>query len=60
MLSWAITFILLALTSAFLGFSGLAGAFTVIAKICFFLFIALFVISLIRHLTADKTGSPKI
>lgn len=44
MLSWALTFLIIALIAAALGFGGLAGASAEIAKICFFVFLALFVI----------------
>ena len=47
MLSWAITFLVIALIAAVLGFGGLAGTAVGIAKILFFVFIVLFVISLI-------------
>lgn len=47
MLSWALTFLVIALIAAALGFGGLAGAATGIAKILFFVFIVLFVIGLI-------------
>jgi uncharacterized membrane protein YtjA (UPF0391 family) len=47
MLSWAITFLVIALIAAALGFGGIAGAATGIAKILFFVFLVLFVISLL-------------
>ena len=47
MLSWALTFLVIALIAAALGFGGLAGAATGIAKILFFVFLVLFVISLL-------------
>jgi uncharacterized membrane protein YtjA (UPF0391 family) len=47
MLSWALTFLVIALIAAALGFGGLAGAATGIAKILFFVFIVLFIVSLI-------------
>lgn len=47
MLGWAITFLIIALLAAALGFGGIAGAATGIAKILFFVFIILFVISLV-------------
>ncbi len=47
MLGWVITFAILALLAGILGFGGLAGSFAVIAKILLFVFLALFVISLI-------------
>lgn len=47
MLSWAVSFFIIAIIAAALGFSGIAGAATGIAKILFFVFIVAFVISLI-------------
>ena len=47
MLGWAITFLVIALIAAALGFGGVAGAATGIAKILFFVFLVLFVVSLI-------------
>lgn len=47
MLYWAVVFLVIALISAALGFGGIAGAATSIAKILFFVFLILFVISLI-------------
>ena len=45
MLSWAITFLVIALSAAVLGFGVLAGTAMEIAKILFFVFIVLFIIS---------------
>ena len=47
MLRWAIVFAVLALVAGLLGFVGLQGDFAYIAKILLFVFIILFVISLI-------------
>lgn len=47
MLSWAITFLIIALIAAILGFGGVAGTAVGIAKILFFVFLALFIVSLI-------------
>ena len=47
MLRWAIIFLVIALVAALLGFGGLAGAAAGIAEILFWVFLALFVISLI-------------
>ncbi len=49
MLSWALTFLVLALIAAVLGFGGLASGMAGIAKILFFVFLVVFVISLIGH-----------
>ncbi|MCK5931116.1 Protein of unknown function [Fulvimarina manganoxydans] len=47
MIGWAITFLIIALIAAVLGFGGIAGTAVGIAKIIFFVAIVLFVISLI-------------
>ncbi len=47
MLGWAITFFVLALIAAVLGFGGLVGTLAGIAKFFVFLFLVLFVVSLI-------------
>jgi len=47
MLRFAIVFAILALIAGVLGFGGLAGDFTYIAKILLFVFLILFVVSLI-------------
>ncbi|TWU00644.1 hypothetical protein Pla108_15960 [Botrimarina colliarenosi] len=47
MLSWALTFLVIALIAAALGFGGIAGASAGIAKILFFVFLVLFIVSLI-------------
>ena len=49
MLSWAVTFLIIALIAAVLGFGGIAGTAIGIAKILFFVFLVLFVVSLIFH-----------
>jgi uncharacterized membrane protein YtjA (UPF0391 family) len=45
MLSWAITFLVIALIAALLGFGGIAGVAVEAAKIVFFVAIVLFVVS---------------
>ena len=47
MLGWVITFAILALLAGVLGFVALAGTFAMIAKVLLFVFLALFVISLV-------------
>lgn len=47
MLGWAIAFLVVALIAAVLGFGGLASASAGIAQVLFFIFVALFVITLI-------------
>ena len=50
MLGWAITFLVISVLAALFGFTGMAVAFAGIAKILFFIFLVLFVISLLLHL----------
>lgn len=47
MLGWAVTFLIIALVAAVLGFGGVAGAAAGIAKILFFVFLVLFLLSLV-------------
>ncbi|MET0661207.1 MAG: DUF1328 domain-containing protein [Steroidobacteraceae bacterium] len=47
MLSWALTFFVVAIIAAVLGFSSIAGAMAGIAKILFFLFLVLTVVALV-------------
>jgi uncharacterized membrane protein YtjA (UPF0391 family) len=50
MLRWALGFFIVALIAAVLGFSGIAVASAGIAKILFFIFLVLFLVSLVSHL----------
>jgi uncharacterized membrane protein YtjA (UPF0391 family) len=50
MLYYMLVFFLLALFAAVLGFTGLSIAFAGIAKLLFFLFLILFLFSLVMHL----------
>ncbi|WP_225026331.1 DUF1328 domain-containing protein [Xinfangfangia pollutisoli] len=54
MLGWALTFLVIALIAAALGFGGIAGTSAGIAQILFFIFLALFVISLIARAVRGK------
>ena len=47
MLSWALTFLIIALIAGLLGFGMVGGMAYGAAKICFFVFLVLFVISLL-------------
>lgn len=50
MLGWALSFLVVALIAAVLGFGGIAGTAIGIAKIIFFVAIILFVLSLLSSL----------
>ena len=47
MLGWAVVFLIIALVAALFGFGGIAAASAGIAKLLFFIFLVLFVVSLI-------------
>jgi uncharacterized membrane protein YtjA (UPF0391 family) len=49
MLGWALTFLVIALIAAALGFGGIAGTSAGIAQILFFIFIVLFVVAMIAR-----------
>ncbi|HTK78971.1 MAG TPA: DUF1328 domain-containing protein [Rhizomicrobium sp.] len=54
MLRWAILFLILGLIAGVFGFTTIAGASIAIAKLLFFLFVAIFLIFLILGLTAAR------
>jgi uncharacterized membrane protein YtjA (UPF0391 family) len=47
MLTWTIVFLIVALIAGALGFGGVASTATGIAKVLFFIFLVLFVVSLV-------------
>jgi uncharacterized membrane protein YtjA (UPF0391 family) len=56
MLSWVVTFLIIALVAGLLGFGGIAGASIEIAKIVFFVAIVLFLISAVVGLSRRRGG----
>jgi uncharacterized membrane protein YtjA (UPF0391 family) len=54
MLRWAFIFLVIGLIAGVLGFTGIAGASFAIAKLLFFLFMAVFVILLVAGLTIAR------
>ncbi|MCJ8156473.1 DUF1328 domain-containing protein [Sphingomonas sp. LaA6.9] len=54
MLRWALIFLVAGLVLALLGFGGIGGAFVEIAKILFFVAIAVFVLLLVLGLVAGR------
>jgi uncharacterized membrane protein YtjA (UPF0391 family) len=57
MLRWALAFLVMALIAGVLGFTGLYETFAVIGKVLFFVFLVLFVVSLIA---GRRTGDPAV
>ena len=60
MLNWVITFFLLAVVAAFLGFGGLAGTFASIAKFMAVLFVILFVAGLVYSMVTGRSATPPV
>jgi uncharacterized membrane protein YtjA (UPF0391 family) len=58
MLNWIITFFLMAVVAAVLGFGGLAGTFAEIAKFLSIIFIVLFIASLIYSMVTGRRPVP--
>ena len=56
MLSWVVTFLIIALVAGLLGFGGIAGASIEIAKIVFFVAIVLFVVSALVGLMRGRSN----
>ncbi len=54
MLSWALSFLVIALIAAVLGFGGIAGTAVSIAKLIFFVAIILFLISAVVHILKGR------
>jgi uncharacterized membrane protein YtjA (UPF0391 family) len=54
MLSWSLTFLIIALIAAVLGFGGVAGAAAGIAKVLFFVFLILLIISAVAGAMRGK------
>lgn len=55
MLSWVVTFLIIALVAGILGFGGIAGASIEIAKVIFFVAVVLFLISAVAGLARGRT-----
>jgi uncharacterized membrane protein YtjA (UPF0391 family) len=60
MLNYVITFFMLAIIAAFMGFGGLAGEFAEIAKFLAILFVILFVASLIYNVITGRRIPPQL
>lgn len=58
MLRWALIFLVVALILGVLGFTSIAGAAIGIAKLLFYIFVVLFLISLVMHLI--RGGGPRV
>ena len=57
MLSWALTFLVIALIAALFGFTGIAGAASQIAQVLFFVFLVLMIVA---GVSAAVRGRPPV
>ncbi len=57
MLTWVITFLIIAIIAGILGFTGIFSAAIGIAQILFYIFLVLFIASLIIHLVRKKPSA---
>jgi uncharacterized membrane protein YtjA (UPF0391 family) len=58
MLRWALLFFVVAIIAAILGFGNVAAAATEIGKIIFFVFVVLFIATLVVHLVRGRGPPP--
>ena len=56
MLTWAITFFIIAIVAGLFGFGFIASSAAAIAKVLFFLFLIAFVVSLVMHYRGRGTS----
>ncbi len=60
MLQWALSFLVIALLAAIFGFGGVAAVSIELARILFFVFIVLFLITAVMHLVRGKAPPPPV
>ncbi len=60
MLNYIITFFILAVVAAFLGFGGLAADFAGIAKFLAMVFVVLFIASLVYSIITGRSANPPL
>lgn len=60
MLVWAVTFFIVAIIAGIFGFGNIAAGATSIAQVLFFIFLVLFVASLIMQIVRPRKGGSRI
>ncbi len=60
MLYWAAVFFVIALVAAIFGFGGIAAGASSIAQVLFFIFLVLFLVSLIMNLMRSGSPTPRV
>ncbi len=58
MLRWALAFLVIALIAALFGFTGIAGESMYIARILFYIFIVVFLVSIVMSLLTGRRSLP--
>jgi uncharacterized membrane protein YtjA (UPF0391 family) len=58
MLGWALTFLIVALIAGVLGFGGIASASVGIAQVLFFIFLVVFLVTLLLHFMRGRAPPP--
>ena len=59
-IKWSVVFFIIAILAAVLGFGGIAAGATDVARVLFFMFLAMFVISLIWEWVIGKRSLPPL
>ena len=59
-LRWALAFFIIAIIAAVFGFSGIAAGASDIARVCFFFFFVIFLVSLVRGLVTGRRIAPPL
>ena len=60
MLRWALAFFIIAIIAAVFGFSGIAAGASEIARVCFFFFVVVFLVTLVYGLVTGRKISPPL
>jgi uncharacterized membrane protein YtjA (UPF0391 family) len=60
MLRWSLGFFIVAIIAAVFGFGGIASGASELARVCFFFFVVIFVVSLVYGLATGRKISPPL
>ena len=60
MLRWSLGFFIVAIIAAVFGFGGIASGASELARICFFFFVVIFVVSLVWGLATGRKIAPPL
>jgi len=60
LLRWALAFFIIAIIAAVFGFTGIAAGASEIARVCFFFFVVVFLVSLVWGLVTGRRIAPPL